>query len=295
MRVLISGYHNPNFITITEYVEEAIKNLGHELIVFDDRKHIIPGRIRKRIRWLHEFDLRHINTQFISLALNTNPDVVIVTGDYHHVFCGGTEAQEILEKNGIFDTNWLPFACAPEFHCPIYLSSKEKITPAKDVVFVGSFYPNRWKILKELKEFDLGIWGPNWGKVNCESLDRLSVKSVQLKHTEWIKIFAAAKIAIVLHFQDGITPCYQASPKVYEALACNSFVLVDKQKDVLSLFDDGKHLVSFDSITDLKQKIIYFLNNSDEREKIVAQGHKEVLNKHTYVHRMREMFSIIGS
>jgi spore maturation protein CgeB len=333
MRVLISGYHNPNFITITEYVEEAIKNLGHELIVFDDRKHIIPGRIRKRIRWLHEFDLRHINTQFISLALNTKPDVVIVTGGhrilpqsvkklkgsgisvilwtidapinfgpiiksahyYHHVFCGGTEAQEILEKNGIFDTNWLPFACAPEFHCPIYLSSKEKITPAKDVVFVGSFYPNRWKILKELKEFDLGIWGPNWGKVNCESLDRLSVKSVQLKHTEWVKIFAAAKIAIVLHFQDGITPCYQASPKVYEALACNSFVLVDKQKDVLSLFDDGKHLVSFDSITDLKQKIIYFLNNSDEREKIVAQGHKEVLNKHTYVHRMREMFSIIGS
>jgi spore maturation protein CgeB len=333
MKIFFSGYHNPYFITITEYIEEAIKSLGHELIVFDDREHIRPGRIRGRIRWLHELDLMHINTQFISLALNAKPDVVIVTGGhrilpqsvqklrdndisvilwtidapinfgpiitaahyYHRVFCGGTEAQEILEKNGILDSNWLPFACDPEFHRPIYLTSKEKITYPKEIVFIGSFYPNRWKILKELNEFDIGIWGPHWNKDHCESLGRLSINNVQLKQTEWIRIFAAAKIVIVLHFQDEKTPCYQASPKVYEALACNRFVLVDRQKDVFSLFDDRKHLVSFDNVEDLKEKIIYYLENSNERERIAAKGYEEVLKKHTYVHRMKHMLSMINT
>ncbi|MCK4821562.1 hypothetical protein KA005_37695 [bacterium] len=61
MKILFSGYHNPNFITITEYMESAIKALGHELIVFDDRQHIIPGRIRRRLKRLNRFDLQHIN------------------------------------------------------------------------------------------------------------------------------------------------------------------------------------------------------------------------------------------
>jgi len=47
MKVLISSYHNPNFVTISEYIEEAIRALGHRLYVFNDRNHLIPGRIRK--------------------------------------------------------------------------------------------------------------------------------------------------------------------------------------------------------------------------------------------------------
>lgn len=94
--------------------------------------------LRQRIKWLHELDLRHINKQFVSLSLNTKPDLVIFTGGhriqlqsvitlrengitmvlwttdapvnfgpimtavhcYNHIFCGGTVAHEILEKTG---------------------------------------------------------------------------------------------------------------------------------------------------------------------------------------------------
>jgi len=332
MKVLFSGYHNPYFVTVTEYMENAIKALGHELIVFDDRQHIIPGRIRWRIKWLNEFDLQYINKRFVSLALDSKPDLVIVTGGhrilaqslktlrdngislvlwtidapinfdpiitaancYDHVFCGGTEAQEILENNGIFGADWLPFACESESHRRVELTEEDRKTYAKDIVFVGSFYPNRWKILKELNGFDIGIWGPYWNKTNCDAVDGFSIKNVQLKHSEWIRIYNSAKIVLVVHFQDGKTPCYQLSPKIFEALACESFVLVDKQKDVFNLFDDGKHLVSFDNIEELKEKVTYYLERPDERQRIAAMGYEEVHNKHTYVHRMREMFSKIG-
>ena len=50
MKILFSSFHNPHFITITEYIECAIKEMQHELINFDDRQHVIPGRIRKKLR-----------------------------------------------------------------------------------------------------------------------------------------------------------------------------------------------------------------------------------------------------
>ena len=57
MKILFSGYHNPDFLTITEYMEMAIENLGHKPVVFDDRRHIVPGRLRRKIGWLNKFDL----------------------------------------------------------------------------------------------------------------------------------------------------------------------------------------------------------------------------------------------
>ena len=57
MKILFSGYHNPHYETVTEYMERALRALGHEVIVYDDRRHIIPGRIRSRVGWLNRLDL----------------------------------------------------------------------------------------------------------------------------------------------------------------------------------------------------------------------------------------------
>jgi spore maturation protein CgeB len=114
-----------------------------------------------------------------------------------------------------------------------------------------------------------------------------------LKPEEWKKIFSSSKISIAIHFQDGETLCHQASPRVYEALACRSFLLVDDQKDVKALFQDRKHLVIFKETEDLRQKITYYLDQPDERKKIANQGYEEIVHKHTYLHRIQEMFSVI--
>ena len=119
------------------------------------------------------------------------------------------------------------------------------------------------------------------------------INNAMLGYSEWTRIFSAAKIVIIIHYQDENTPCYQASPKIYEALACKSFVLVDRQWDVFRLFEDGTHLVGFDEIEDLREKINYYLRHPGEREKIAGQGYRKVLGKHTYKHRIKEMLSAI--
>lgn len=331
MKILFSGYHNPFFMTITEYIEKAIKKSGHHLLSFDDRAFILPGRIRQKLKFMHAWDLKRLNNNLISLAFKHKPDFCLITGGhrilpetikkikdrgiqtglwtidlpldfqpiikaapfYDFVFCGGTEAQEPLAKAGIEKTHWLPFACDPEVHKPVHVIIEEKKKWGSDVSFVGSFYPNRGQILEKLFDFDIKVWGPGWNKLPYESPLRKSVKDIKLKPEEWRKIFSSSKILIAIHYQDGKTPCYQASPKVYETLACQSFLLVDNQKDVKSLFKDGRHLVIFKDIKDLREKIVYYLNHPEERKKILKEGYREVLEKHTYQVRLEKILSIV--
>lgn len=331
MKVLFSSYHNPSFWTITEYAEKAIERTGHELIRFDDRDFALPGLLRKKLRFLQKWDLKGLNRRLLSLVSDTGPDLFLAAGgnrilpetvqkiksrgirtvlwtvdaprdfqpilkaasSYDFIFCGGTEAQELLARAGIKKTYWLPFACDPEVHKPVRVSSAEKKTWGSEVSFLGSYYANRERILEKIANSELRIWGPGWNKLDDNSPLKKRTTDTRLKPEEWIKIFSSSKINIVIHFQDGETLCHQAAPRVYEALACRSFLLVDDQKDVRSLFQDGKHLVIFNKIEDLRQKIAYYLNQVEERKKVARQGYEEAVHHHTYMHRIQGMLSVI--
>lgn len=331
MRVLFSSYHNPSFWTITEYTERTIMRLGHELIPFDDRAFIIPGRLRKSVPFLENRDLNRLNRRLISLASSTNPDLCLVAGGnrilpqtvqkmkslgiktvlwtidaprhfqpivaaaphYDFIFCGGTEAQELMARVRIKKTYWLPFACDPDIHHPVDLNPEEQKKWGSDVSFIGSYYPNRAQALEKLVDFDLKVWGPGWKKLAKDSPLKKRARDIHLTPKEWINIFSCSPINIVIHFQDGETLCYQAAPRVYEALACQCFLLVDNQKDVQSLFQDGKHLVIFKNTEDLRAKITYYLKQPEERKKIARQGYEETVDKHTYLKRLEEMFFVI--
>jgi spore maturation protein CgeB len=331
MKILFSGYHNPLFMTITEYIERAIQKTGHSLISFDDRAFIIPGRIRERAPFLQSWDLNRLNNKLISLAFRCEPALCLISGGqrvspetiekiksrgiktalwtvdapsdfqpvfdaaplYDFIFCGGTEAQELLAKSGVRKTHWLPFASDPEIHKPEDLSLEEKKKWGSDVTFVGSFYPNRSLILENISDLGLKVWGPGWDQLPSASPLKKLTRSVQLKPEEWRKILSGSKMTLAIHYQNGKTPCYQASPKVYETMACQSFLLVDNQKDVRSLFEDGRHLVIFKDIEDIREKIAYYLNHSQERKEIARQGYEEVIKKHTYIHRIKKLVQVI--
>ncbi len=333
MKILLSGYHNPHFLTITEYMEAAIKNLGHELISFDDRQYIIPGRIRQRINWLHNLDLNNINKRFIRLALEKRPDIAVITGGhrikasaiktlkdngiytvlwtidapsnfqpiidvaslYDHIFCQGTEAVELLDNAGMKDADWLPVGCDPVVHRPVDISLEEKEHYGNDVVFVGSYYPNRADLFENLSDFDFGIWGPGWDKLGSKTRLRECVKAGHTKPAEWSKIYSASKIILAVHYQDiqKRFPVYQASPRVFESMACGAFTISDNQRDVFLLFKDGDHLVCFNNPEELIKKVEYYIDHSKERERIALQGREEVLNSHTYQHRMKKLLTFV--
>ncbi|TBR19337.1 hypothetical protein EPO66_00770 [bacterium] len=341
MKILFSGYHNPNFFTITEYMEGAIRKSGHELIVFDDRKFIFPGRLREKLDFLQSWDIERLNLKLLSLVKKHKPDICILAGanrilpqtagkirqqgvktvmwisdppksqayfeDIYRVICncdfvfaGGSESFELVSERGYKNIYMLPFACDPQQHMPVELTEKDKKSYVAEVAFMGTvdpgIYPDRVKILEQICDFDLGVWGPGTEQLSKGSPLQNHIRGGQAKPEVWRKIYSAAKVVIATHYRHpkDEMPCYQVSPRVYEALACGAFLITDRQKDIFSLFKDKIHLVTFNDVTELRALIRYYLENEDQRKEIAIQGRDFVINNHTYLHRINYMLDIIS-
>jgi spore maturation protein CgeB len=309
MRILLSGYHNPHFLTITEYIEEAIEEMGNDLVCFDNRRYLIPGRLRDRLPALERADLRRINRDLLRVVDESRPDIFVETGGhrilpssvdrmrrdgvttvlwtidpptdfepvlraaprYDAIVCGGTEAIELLDQGGVAGATWLPFACAPAHHHAPSLTDDDRERFGSDIAFVGSH------------------WGPGWTRLPDAHPLRPRVRGDHVEPSEWAKIYAASRAVVIIHYQDEGVPCYQASPKVYETLACGGLAVVDAQEDVFTLFEDGHHLVRFENPDDLAAKIEGCLARPERCDAIARNGREEVLAKHTYRHRVQSL------
>mgnify|MGYP005638744381 CR=1 FL=1 len=215
---------------------------------------------------------------------------------YDHIFCQGTEAINLLKQNGIKSAHWLPMACSPQHHYPVQTTSNLKKKYVRDIVFVGSNYPVRQLLFEKLAELDFSIWGPGWEKIPDSSPLRKCIKGGMLKLEEWLEIYSASKVILAPHYQgfDVKLPVYQASPRVFEALACKAFIMVDRQPDVLSIFKEEEHLVCYDSVDDLREKIKYYIEHPVERERIAQNGYEFVIKNHTYIDRINELLRTIN-
>jgi len=345
MKILFSGYRNPSFRTITEYAEKAFLDSGCEVDFFNDRKFVIPGRLREAFPLLDRFELMNINRRLIDNAAALRPKIMFACGGirilpaalealgrmgitrilwtvdsprqvessadnfmslfksaplYDHVFCGGSEALEYFRAAGINNAVWLPFACDPGTHFRREPGPEEKGRLGCDICFVGTMdqrlYPKRFQTLEALSDMDLKVWGPGAETVPASSPLKKRVAGGRTPPELWAKIYGAAKITLCMHYSSpgGDYKCHQASPRVYEALACGAFLLCDAQKDVLSLFEDGKHLVVFRDAEDLRKKIAYYLAHPEKRAAIALAGREEVLKKHTYRDRIRVVLGAVN-
>jgi Uncharacterized protein conserved in bacteria len=217
---------------------------------------------------------------------------------YDYFFAQSTDALEVHAEHGNKGGMWLYAACDPDIHKPLKLTDEEKKKYGSDISFVGSMYPERIELFETLMDFDLGIWGPGWENLEGGSPLRNYIRGGSVTPDTWIKIYSASKIVInyMGHYGEDIDEnrVYQASPRVFETLACDSFQIVDAKRDVLALFKSGEHLVCFKKIHEAKELVKYYLNHPQERKEIAQKGYREVLEKHTYVHRIKELLKAIG-
>ncbi|MFH0754190.1 MAG: glycosyltransferase [Candidatus Omnitrophota bacterium] len=332
MKILLVSNSNKFFTNTNHYRQLAICALGHEPVFFDVRRYWVPRRLRALVPGLEWAEDVRINAQLVRVCAGGGFGLCLLVGGHsifpstvgrirsmgvpivlwtsdipypqflHHirkaareysaVFCAGTEMLDVLRVDGAVHPVWLPFGCDPICHAPQVLSDEERVLFGRDIVFVGSYYPHRREVFEVLVDFNMGIWGPLWGLLPRDSLVRRCLAGAQLEFTQWVKVYAGAKIVLVVHYQDGVVPCHQASPKLFEALACGAFVLCDDQKDARTLFKDGEHLVFFKDPEDLRIKAAYYLDRPDERQRIAAAGRREVLEKHTYRMRLEQILKI---
>ena len=84
---------------------------------------------------------------------------------------------------------------------------------------------------------------------------------------------------------------------MFQALSAKSFLLqqhFDGLEELLG-FVDGKHLVVWKNLTDLEEKIRYYLHNESARKKIAEEGYKFVTTQHSFDKRVEELYAKIAT
>ena len=180
------------------------------------------------------------------------------------VFAAQRDGTEQLRGAGIDSAAWLPLACDPEIHC------KHDVLKAYDVAFVGNVFPGPRADLLNLvrRRYPLAFIGNAYFE-------------------EMARAYSAARTAFNRSIKNDV------NMRVFEALACGSLLVTNDlaANGQAELFRDGVHLATYREPEELLDKLAFYLEREEVRERIAAGGRAEAIEKHTYRHRMERLLS----
>jgi hypothetical protein len=234
---------------------EIPSGLDLYLSVDDDTHHALPDRLRPLAYW----------------AIDTHRDFDVRLGRARRadfVFAAQRDGAERLRQAGIEAATWLPLASDPEIH------RRHDVGKEYDIAFVGHVFPGpRAELLGLLvKRFPGHFIGQAY-------LDEMA------------RIYSASRVVFNRSIGNDV------NMRVFEALACGSLLVTNDltENGLGELFRDGEHLVTYRSAEELIEKVAYYLEHEEERERIAAAGRAEVIAKHTYRHRVERMLTQIAN
>jgi spore maturation protein CgeB len=153
-----------------------------------------------------------------------------------------------------------------------------------DVSFVGTNRPGRMELMRFLNSQGVAvqIWGNSWPKETPNYMG----EAIYLDNKRYV--YNSSKIVLNHHYLVGV------NMRFFEALGNRCFMLSDLVDGIEELgFKEGVHYVSYSNMQDLVEKIHYYLQRPEERQKIARQGHATVRQNHTYIHRVKEVLESI--
>lgn len=208
---------------------------------------------------------------------------LVLAVDYYH----GIQWLELGAKR----MECLPLtACDPEFHHLYDLTPEERAAFACDVAFVGTLVPDRLysrraRALEALTDFDLGIWSVHEVPRSLRAFVRGRALGA-----DTLRIMSAAKINLNVH---GNFVFYGGNIRLFEAASLGVLQIADDLPGTRQWFEDGRTIVLFKDVDDLREKVAYYLQHAAERERIAQQAREYVYAYHTYNQRIEQVEKLL--
>jgi len=280
-RVHLVSANSKNIYGLEYFVSKAFKQLGYEVIETDYR---IMNRyeVSTRIKYITDCDFLlcikgervcsedifacRIPTILWMQDSNQVSEFVIQTKSaLFDIVYSFNKAELPFYKQFNKNSHCLPLACDPDTH-----KSFVKVNKLIDVGFIGGLNINRINMINFL--LDKGI-------------------PIQYNHSidRYAEIVSQTKININAGENNA---GYQQ--RVFEILGMGGFLFTNFVKDEM-LFKDKEHLIYYKSLDHLTDLCYAFITESYLIDKISKAGQKEVLEKHTYIHRVREIIDNVNN
>ena len=259
-------------------LEHVLVDQNPELVLViggDKLEEALVDKLRglSRARWINWLpnDLRSVS----SATLLARP--------YDHIYAIGTDvAAELHERLGR-TVDVLALAADPSVYRPIRTRDQYRA----NVVFAGSATPRRERLLSELVEFGLAIWGPGWRKTALRDYCRGEVPSTE----EYVKAYGGASVAINIHHMavEGDPREASCNQRLFELAAMGAAQVVDDRGDLERAFHAEREVYVFRDAAELRLSVRELLENPAEAERLGVAARARALQDHTYMHRMRAL------
>ncbi len=205
----------------------------------------------------------------------------------------------------------------PKFYQPLHNIDDQDI----DVSFVGTYNPERGKVIKGLQAAGIEVYvrGKGWPEGELATQEDV------------VKIMARSKISLILNppsFYIGVKPLVrlffkrpnlgtfwrpfriqpdfwnfadnvrellgkrnlQVKARHFETLACRTLGMTRYADSLDKFYEIGKEIVVYQDIPDLIEKIRYYLEHKAERQKIAQAGYERTIADHTVEKRLDQIF-----
>lgn len=212
----------------------------------------------------HRFPAHFKNSVYYVIDTHIHPDWRLKLAEeakFDYIFCSqkpGSELNWSCDK-----VSFLPLGCDPDYHYAPCGGNK-----LYDICFIGNVQPG-------------------WQRRRVERLDTL-FKNIpnfyfgQKFFKDVTNTYAQSKLVFNSAHSNDI------NMRVFESMCSGSCLFTDKQ-NWQQLFVDDYHLVSYCNEKEMIEKAKYYISNDAAREEIAERGQREVLEKHTYLHRVKEI------
>jgi spore maturation protein CgeB len=213
--------------------------------------------------------------------------IAALAAAYDLVFVAGSAVAEAGETVGLPPLRYLAPGCDPSVHRP--MRSRDQFRA--NVVFAGTATPHRERMLSELVEFGLAVWGPGWRKTKLRDYCRGEL----LEHGDYIRAYAGASVAVNVQCSDasaGADP--GCNRRLFELAAIGVPQVVEDRPDIHRHFREGSEILVARSAADFKGLLAEALQDRAWSEQVAAGARQRALTEHTYMHRLAALLGAVG-
>lgn len=217
---------------------------------------------------------------FDELALNmvwlhSHPDMVTIENlrQFDYIFCASSHFLPKLRAMGYLNVEFMP-ACTSK--TPVQAQIEHNL------IFLGNARESRHDgraIVGDMIStgLDFKVWGNLWESI----LPKKNYGGRYWEYERLEELYASAKITLNDHHPDMEREGF-VSNKVFDILASGGFVISGKNKGLAPIFEDA--VPEYESSEHLKEIVEYYLDNPEERQRLMAKGLK-IARTHTYAKR----------
>ena len=199
-------------------------------------------------------------------------------------------ALRALEGVGLRNLHYLPMYCVPAMHHPVELTPEEQLRYAGPMSFVGSRYAYRERLVKELLDFPLKVWGGGWRRAESPDI-RALVGGGPVWGRAKLAIYSGSTLSLNHHHP--MNDIVGVNTRAFELAASGACQVVDLKDELPALFTPGEEVVAYRDLDEMKKHLTYYLAHPDEARAIGQNALKRALREHTLRHRIDEMLAVI--